>query len=765
MTCFIVGAVLTVRVYQERQTQRQQAQSELRRQAVELSVRTGWAYETIARDLEILKLTPPIQGIVRARHNNGVDVAHNSTFDDWQQRLETIFESFLYARPEYHQIRFIGVADGGREIVRMDHLDNQLVRTPSERLQKKGGRDYFNEAIHLNDGEVAFSEVDQNIEFGKPDSTAPSTIRGFTPVISDKGEVFGFLIINAHWKLLMQEVIAERTGDCNILVMTPDGNCFAVHQPGENLSITNDPTDLSSLSATQARGEGVITHGHGVNRHIAYYLDTTVGRVPHRRSVRIVVDMSGGLLYSSIAETTRQNMIMAFCATLLLAIVSFYFGRHITKPLLDLDEMIRNFGDDTCPRSLLVERRDEIGAIARSYHGLVDKLERSRQSERRAFDTTEAVVRTSVDGVVLFDATGTIVSANPASEQMLDRGKDQLVGQSIDELLPGLREPDTDDQARELVVTLADESQLDLETSVTDLNIVGEQQLFSLLLRDITQRKADERALREQTEQLQSTVLRLDNANEEVRQFAHIVSHDLRAPLVNLQGFSDFLTKGVETLREHLEASSHPLEQGDIDLLRERIPSATKYIRESTMRMQQQLDSILQVSRLGRYTLSPKQINLAVLFSEICESHLGPKWSSAVTLDLDEIPVVEIDEKAIRTIATNLCSNAIKYQVPERPLAIKITGRRSDTQLEIAISDNGRGIAPADCEKVFQLFKRCGRPDTDGEGVGLAFTKTVVERLGGTIVCESILGEGTTFSITLPQLSFQPRTEEPCLTS
>lgn len=128
-------------------------------------------------------------------------------------------------------------------------------------------------------------------------------------------------------------------------------------------------------------------------------------------------------------------------------------------------------------------------------------------------------------------------------------------------------------------------------------------------------------------------------------------------------------------------------------------------------------------------------------------------------MDLNPFPSLMIDEKAFRIVATNICSNAIKYQKADHDLQITVTANLDDSGFTLQILDNGRGIEPQDLNKVFELFRRCGRPDTKGEGVGLTYSKTLVTRMGGSIWCESTVGEGTTFSVNIPIENCKPVSE------
>ena len=112
--------------------------------------------------------------------------------------------------------------------------------------------------------------------------------------------------------------------------------------------------------------------------------------------------------------------------------------------------------------------------------------------------------------------------------------------------------------------------------------------------------------------------------------------------------------------------------------------------------------------------------------------------------------VITSDRVALDQVFGNLIDNAAKYLDPKRPGRIDITARQIGNRVVVSVTDNGRGIAPQDHERVFELFRRSGVQDRPGEGIGLAHTRTLIRRLGGQITLTSRLGEGTTFNVELP---------------
>ena len=276
-------------------------------------------------------------------------------------------------------------------------------------------------------------------------------------------------------------------------------------------------------------------------------------------------------------------------------------------------------------------------------------------------------------------------------------------------------------------------------------------------------------------ERVQERTADLGRANEEIQRFAYIVTHDLRAPLVNIMGFTSELESSFETLRGYFQKQQKRQDQaGPSDEARpatldmtaqgvdneearqaamEDMPEAINFIRSSTRKMDGLINAILKLSREGRRTLKPEQIALSPLLEATSAAiqHQVSEAGGAVQFDINVPPIVS-DRIALEQVFGNLLDNATKYSDPKRPLDLKITARTATAnRIVVEVADNGRGIAKQDHERVFELFRRSGTQDKAGEGIGLAHVRALVRSLGGDITLTSELGQGTTFRISLPR--------------
>jgi signal transduction histidine kinase len=267
-------------------------------------------------------------------------------------------------------------------------------------------------------------------------------------------------------------------------------------------------------------------------------------------------------------------------------------------------------------------------------------------------------------------------------------------------------------------------------------------------------------------ERVRSRTAQLAKANAEIQRFAHIVTHDLRAPLVNIMGFTSELETSMNAVRalvDQAEAGGGPRDTAVKDArvaVSQDLPEAIGFIRSSTLKMDNLINAILKLSREGQRLLRPERLDLRSLIeaSAAAIQHQLSQAGGEINIELD-LPPIFSDRLSLEQIFGNLLDNAVKYRSKDRPVRIDLRpGAVSRDRIGIEIADNGRGIAEQDRERIFELFRRSGVPDQPGEGIGLAHVLTLVRNLGGEISVTSVLDQGTTFRLVLPRSLQVPET-------
>jgi PAS domain S-box-containing protein len=397
------------------------------------------------------------------------------------------------------------------------------------------------------------------------------------------------------------------------------------------------------------------------------------------------------------------------------------------------------------------------GRLVRTY-GILRDVTAQKETED-ALVETEGTYRTLFDSladpIVIFEKqTNRILDCNRAMVMRFGYSVDELRTKTpLDLVAPGetkaAAEKNIDDEddtsAHEYIMVAKDGGEIPVETLTADVRYHA-RDAWITIVRDITERReAAERAKRYTAE--------IEAANEEIKQFAYIVSHDLRAPLVNLRGFSAELRRALDGVlplaRQALTALPAADQRVAHDSIEEDIPEALGFIDSSVTRMDSFINAVLKLSRIGRRELVYRPLDPRPLVEEILRTLAHQQAAHDATVTVADLPQVTADRTALEQIFGNLLANALLYLVPGRPGRIDVGGTRGKTETTFWVRDNGRGIAAEDADKIFAPFRRAGKQDVPGEGMGLSYVHTMVRQHGGLIWFESTPDVGTTFFFTL----------------
>lgn len=247
--------------------------------------------------------------------------------------------------------------------------------------------------------------------------------------------------------------------------------------------------------------------------------------------------------------------------------------------------------------------------------------------------------------------------------------------------------------------------------------------------------------------------------NEDLRQqrqdnemFVYSVSHDLRSPLVNLEGFSKELAYSSTELRDRLNKMHINADEraGLEQILDTDFEPALRYVSAAVTQASRIIDALLKLSRVGRIELHEENIDMAAMVGTLIDATTRTIRGNEVTLEVKDLPPMVGDSAAVSQIFSNLINNAIYYRDKSRLGRIEIGGESNGQDVSYYVRDNGLGMSEQQQAKLFIAFKRFHPEVAQGEGIGLAYVKRVVEKHSGRITVQSTVGEGSTFFVHFP---------------
>jgi PAS domain S-box-containing protein len=479
-------------------------------------------------------------------------------------------------------------------------------------------------------------------------------------------------------------------------------------------------------------------------------------------------------MYTTLKRGAQIIIAVMFISLTAVFLVSTRLQRVISGPILSLAKVAKTVSEkkDYSVRALK-HGSDEVGLLINAFNEMLEQIQQRdvelvgakeklevRVEERTAELTTaneqltqEIDVRKKVeeqlrkteenyrtqfegalDAIFVADAeTGILIDCNPAATRLVGREKSELIGKHQQilhppEMIEGefsstFRQHIKEKQGQTLETLIITKTGKIRDVAIkASLIEVRGKKLLQGIFRDITENKKAEKLRNQLLEQLAG-------ANQELKDFAYVVSHDLKAPLRGIKTIADWISTDYAD-----KLDDNGKEQ--MNLLASRVD-----------RMHNLIDGILQYSRVGRTEEEKVTVNLNRLVTEAIDM-IAPPENITITIE-NELPTIVFEPTRIMQVFQNLLSNAVKYMDKPKGL-IKVGCVEEDSFWKFNVTDNGPGIEEKHFERIFQMFQTLApRDEFESTGVGLTVTKKIVELYKGKIWVESKVGEGSTFFFTL----------------
>jgi len=665
-----------------------------------------------------------MSGITRAYLALVADGTGSDRYETWRQQLEQLYIAYLQANPHYLQIRLIGIANNGKELVRAERKAGVLQVTPTDQLQFKGDRNYFQTASKLNPGQVYTSEFDLNREFGKLEMPIVPTVRVATPVYAEDGRLFGLVVINIDSNSILPQVGERLPANYSAYIVNQDGDFLLHPDPARTFGF-----DRGKRYRWEDEFKAVSQFTLGEQGSVQIWKNQA-GNLLHVVQHQEVLGVEGAEHRLTVLTTVNETAIIESVAS----------ARQITLI------------------TMLV-----ISCITAGFlylYGLSTRRERQVMMEQSRL---AAIVASSSDAIVGTTPQGDVLSWNEASERMFGYSEGEAVGRSLTELIgsPQL----LSEQVRltaaiergETVPHFAttrrhrDGTTLDVSIAVSPVREAGGKvTAVAQTIRDISQEKANEsrilslnanleQQVAERTAQLLIAKDRAEVASQAKSKFVANMSHEIRTPMNAVLGIT------------HLLANT-PLSADQSKYL--------QMLRGAGESLLEILNDVLDFSKIeaGRLEVA----STPFLLRDVLNALANIMSISAVNKDLELVIGVEPDVPQafigdalrLQQVLVNLVGNAIKFTEQGEVVVFvqRLGGDEDIINLCFRVRDTGIGMSSEQQACLFSPFSQADTSITrrfGGTGLGLAISKRLVSLMGGTLTLESTVGVGSEFQVTI----------------
>jgi PAS domain S-box-containing protein len=697
-----------------------------------LALRFKDAYGQMESDLFMASNAPSIQAITTQQNLDQSSPEGLSLTQEQKDRLADLFASLMVVRPQYTQIRFIGLPDNGRELVRTNRTPEGIVQASAQGLQQKGEEPYFQAVAahmmlgHLNEIKsghaITFSDVTYNRENGKVVIPKVATIRAILPVYTVGHKLFGMLVLNADYEKLLSQAFEDIIQDNSVYVINNAGDYLEYKAGGKisNLEFHDHYTVLPPSAVNLAQTETATEKSIIGDAHISYFVRVGVSDEAPDAAITVMVQSSRAKLLTGANIIRRDSIYLTGLFLALSILLAYSASRMITEPLRELTEKIIYSTDGAAPLNLPTTAKGEIGKLAKAFQALTDSHVASENKLR-------SIISNIGEGIIIIDEVGEIEGFNPACTRIFGYSEDEALGQNVKLLMEAKtaeahadflkRYTSSNDRkidwvGREEIGRRKSGETFSIELTVTELYL-EDRRVFVGIVRDITERQIAEKAKTE---------------------FIAVVSHELRTPLTSIKGALSLMASGA----------IGPLSEG--------LQKTVNIALRNSDRLARLINDILDIEKItnGSMIINHVPVDLALLVQESIEANKTYAMDRGVQLKCRGVdaPVIMMgDANRLMQVLTNLISNGAKFSKTGGAVVVDLSKLDDGKIARISVIDDGIGIPEHALATIFDKFTQVdpsNEHSKEGSGLGLGIAKKLVELHDGKINIKTKEDVGTT---------------------
>jgi PAS domain S-box-containing protein len=673
-------------------------------------------------------------------------ISNGLTLTQWRERLARRMKAQLDSETSYLQFRIIGIADGGREIIKVERNEpaGPVRIVPDAELQTKGDRSYFLKTIARSPDAVEVSAIELAQEHGAIVKPHVPVLRVSAPVFQTDGHLFGIVIINVDLRKAFDNIRAAARPNARLYVVNEHGDYLIHPDPSREFAFefgrsSKIQSDFPELADELEAGEmnAAVIEDKGGDRFGVGMAAVTLAGGPR---AMIIEAMPYDTILASTRAVRNSSLIVALGAALLAILLAAIMARSLTKPLRQMTTAIEGFTRGETP-VIPKGASGEVGTLARAFEHMSADVRAKTAALEHEIEERQRIFDTSLDLILITDKKGIYLRVSPAAKSILGFDPTEMVGHSaIDFIHPDDLESTRAEMRasrRGLLTRSFDCRYMHKDGHPVSLAWAGvwsepEQKHF-FIGRDMTERNKLEQQLRQSQKM------------DAIGQLTGGVAHDFNNILT-------VITSTIEVLSEHVREKPQ-------------LAAITKLIDEAAERGAELTRRLLAFAR--RQPLEPRDTDINALVRDtekLVRPLLGAPIDIEVALAQDTWRAM-VDPGQLSTALINLTVNARDAMPNGGKLTIETKNVLLDDDYAsmnsevapgpytlIAVSDTGTGIPAPILDKVFEPFfttKGAG----EGTGLGLSMVYGFVKQSGGHIQIYSEDGHGTTVKIYLPRAS------------